>query len=425
MTDLIQRARELDARTPIGPRLLYCRCGAARHQHRGAKHTGAHPPTDCRRYRRDPADLLLERAQDGAHQGLGQDLATYDRTHRRTGHNRTNRPAGTWSIGASDTASCRRAIQYRERPPVDYTPAPADKRAAMAGTLIHDSAAARRRALYPWRLYEQPVILPGLDRPSHFDEYDPITGVLYDFKTAGDWKWANVGDNGPPEAEWDQVQLYGFALTMVGHAVREVRIIYLERKSGVDEEFARPYDEATARRALARLTAIATALDVGAELPRDRSGPSTDPICKRFCPARVHCWNMTEAEQAGRSPESFTLVEDRADIEWALAEYDRHRAAKSAAAKQQEFAQVLLLGVPAGSYGEFEYDKTSDRLNDPEPDPVARALQLEEFWDYPADQRPALSELDYPTKRKKVSGRTVVRRVRAAKRDKARREQGT
>lgn len=274
----------------------------------------------------------------------------------------------------------------------------------------------RRRALHPWRLYEQPVVLPGLDRPSHYDEYDPITGTLYDFKTAGDWQWAQVGEHGPSEQVWDQVQLYSLALTMADQVVREVRIIYFERKSGLDEEFSRPYDEAAARRALARLTAVATALDVGAQLPRDRSGPTTDPICRRFCPARIHCWNMTEAEQAGRSPESFTLIKDRDDIEWALTEYDRHRSAKSAAAKQQEIAAALLDGIPPGPYGEFEYRKTGGRLKDPEPDPVARAQQLEAFWDYPPSQRPALAELDYPTKQVRTNGSTQVLRVRAAKR---------
>ncbi|GAA2746193.1 hypothetical protein GCM10010440_36970 [Kitasatospora cinereorecta] len=412
---LIQRARELAAAaTVIGPRMLPCRCGAPRHVHRGAKRSGGHAPTACGRYRRDPADLLRERAQAGTGRSLGQDLAEYDRARRRS--RRVPRPKGHWSIGASDTTSCRRAIWYRENPPPGYTPAPTDRRAATAGILIHDSVAARRRALYPWRLYEQRVTLPGLDRPSRYDEYDPITGILYDFKTAGDWQWSQVGEKGPAEEVWDQAQLYALALVLAGELVREVRIIYFERKSGADEEFARPYDENAARRALARLTAIATALDLGTELPRDRSGPSNDPICRRYCPARIHCWNMQEAASAGRSPESYTLIEDRADIEWALADYDRHRAAKSDADKQQSIAKTLLQGVPYGTYGEYEYVRTGGRLKDPEPDLTARVRQLEAFWDNPPGERPSLHELDYPTKRVQTASRAEVRRVRAAKR---------
>ncbi|MFJ8043780.1 hypothetical protein ACIRBX_25090 [Kitasatospora sp. NPDC096147] len=414
---LIRRARELAADATTGPCPLPCRCGAPRHEHRGRKRSGGHPETACSRYRRDPADVLLERAQAGAARSLGDDLAEHDRGRRRR---RPARPARQWSIGASDTTSCRRAIWYRENPPPGYTPAPTDRRAARAGTLIHDSVAARRKALYPWRLYEQKVTLPGLDRPSRYDEYDPVTGVLYDFKTAGDWQWEQVGQHGPAEPVWDQAQLYALALTLDGNPVAQVRIIYFERKSGQDEEFTRPYDEAAARRALARLTAIATALDLGTPLPRDRSGPTNDPICRRFCPARIDCWKMTEAKAAGRSPESFTLIEDRDDIEWALGEYDRHRQAKSAADKQQVLAKTLLEGVPYGTYGEYEWVRTGGRARDPGPDVPGRAAQLEGLWDLPSEERPPLAELTYPTKTTVTPFREEVRRVRAAKRGQSR-----
>ncbi|MFJ4189419.1 hypothetical protein [Kitasatospora sp. NPDC089509] len=415
MQPLIEQARTIARARLIGPSPLPCRCGAPRHTHRGQKRSGGHPSTNCARYHRDPADVLLERAQTAAHARLGDDLAASERTGRRRRPRRPKKP-GQWSIGASDTSSCRRAIWYRENPPPGYAPAPVDRRAARAGTLIHDSVSRRRRALYPWRLYEQSVTLPGLDRPSRYDEYDPVTGVLYDYKTAGDWKWGLVGNDGPPETEWDQTQLYGLALNLAGDVVTEVRIIYFERKSGEDEEFTRPFDEQAARRALGRLTAIATALDLGTAPPRDRSGPSTDVICRRFCPARIHCWSMAEAQAAGRSPESYTLVTDKADIEWALGEYDRHRAAKSTAEKAQNVAKALLDGVPPDTYGEYEYVRTAGRLKDPEPDHQARVRQLEAFWDSPLNERPALHELDYPTKRSRTSGNTQVRRVRASKR---------
>ncbi|MFB8235520.1 hypothetical protein ACFC58_03120 [Kitasatospora purpeofusca] len=413
MNPLIDRAHALAASQGVGPSFLPCRCGAPRHVHRGRKRSGGHPPTGCARYRRDPADTLLERARDAASHSLGDDLATYERTRRTR---RPAKPKGHWSIGASDATSCRRAIGYRENPPPGYTPAPTDRRAATAGILIHDSVAARRRALYPWRRYEQRVTLPGLDRPSRYDEYDPVTGILYDFKTAGDWQWARVGVNGPAEEVWDQVQLYALAVTLAGDVVHEVRIIYFERKSGAAEEFSRPYDEAVARRALARLTAIATALDLGVELPRDRSGPTNDPICRRFCPARIDCWSMTQAASAGRSPESYTLVQNRADIEWALAEYDRQRTAKSDADRAQAQAKTLLDGVPYDTYGDYEWARVGGRLKDPEPDLTARVRQLEAFWDNPPNERPALAELQYPTKQARTGGRDEVRRVRAARR---------
>ncbi|WP_327074450.1 hypothetical protein OG196_31920 [Kitasatospora purpeofusca] len=415
MHSSIERARALAEAQVIGPSLLPCRCGAPRYVHRGRKRSGGHAPSNCVRYRRDPADVLLERARAAADQSLSDDLAAYERARRRT--RRTAKPKGHWSIGASDTTSCRRAIWYRENPPPGYTPAPTDRRAATAGTLIHDSVAARRRALYPWRRYEQRVTLPGLDRPSRYDEYDPVTGVLYDFKTAGDWQWARVGENGPAEEVWDQAQLYALALVLAGDVVHEVRIIYFERKSGADEEFARPYDEDAARRALARLTSIATALDLGTELPRDRSGPTNDPICRRYCPARIACWNMAAAQSAGRSPESYTLIGDRADIEWALAEYDRHRTAKSDAEKAQTAAKTLLDGVPYDTYGEYEWVRVGGRLKDPEPDLTGRVRQLEAFWDNPPNERPPLAELEYPTKQGRTGGRDEVRRVRAARRN--------
>ncbi|QKW22303.1 hypothetical protein HUT16_27380 [Kitasatospora sp. NA04385] len=410
---LIERARALASAQVFGPGLAPCRCGAPRHVHQGRKSLGSHSATNCARYRRDPADVLLERAQAAANNRLGQDLAQSDRPRRRRRPRRPKKP-GEWSIGASDTGSCRRAIWYRENPPPGYVPAPVDRRAALAGTLIHDSISRRRRALYPWRLQEQSVTLPGLDRPSRYDEYDPVTGVLYDYKTAGDWKWAVVGESGPPETEWDQGQLYALALHLAGQLVVEVRIVYYERKSGADEEFSRPFDEQAARRALGRLTAIATALDLGTALPRDRSGPSTDVICRRYCGARIDCWSINQAEAAGRSPESYTLVTDADDIEWALGEYDRTRAEKSKAEKAQNVAKALLDGIPPATYGEFEYVHTGGRLKDPEPDPAARLRQLEGLWDLPETERPALAELDYPTKRTRTTSRMEVRRVRAA-----------
>lgn len=263
----------------IGPRLDPCVCGAPRHEHRGRTRQGGHA-NGCRRYRLDPAYPLAWAAHLADSRSLYRDALDYDNLQRA---GRPPRAEGEWSLGPSDVTTCPRAIWYRNLPPDDLVTNPTDKHAAVIGGIIHDGYQRAQQELYPWRLFERYVEVPGLDREGRYDSFDPITGVLTDIKTAGDWVWDHLAADGPDEDVWEQPQLYGLALTRLGYTVRTVRLVYVERKSGYDEPYERPYDEQAALAALDRLVGYATALDNGEVLPRSRSGPSTDPICRRYC----------------------------------------------------------------------------------------------------------------------------------------------
>ena len=394
-------------------RTLWCVCGQPVAEHPGKANGGGLPEAGCKRRRLDPESRTLLAAGRTVERTLGQDLRAGDlsRNRARTKHKRKH---GKWGVGASDASSCRAAIGYRENPPADLVTNVVDKRAALMGTIIHEGVRRIRKRRYPWRSYEMDVFVPGFDTVSRCDEYDPILGIVFDLKTSGSAKWDMIAVDGPPEGEWEQVMLYGLGLRAAGHFVHEVRIVYVQRADGRDEVYVRPYDEAVALAAVDRLTAVLDMLDHDVQPPRDREGPSTDAICRNYCPARDHCWNVPEAERQGRSPESWTLVMDDADVEHVLGEYVAHRTVEGAAKKEKERYKALFEGVPEGQYGDIVYRHNGGNLLPPAESPTARVTQLEQFYDLPEDQRPPLVDLPYPKVQKRSNKVLQVKPVRAA-----------
>ena len=289
------------------------------------------------------------------------------------------------------------------------------------GTIIHAEVTRKMRLLYPWREYAGKVRIPGLDRDSEFDSYDPVIAEVEDYKTAGDWRWDVLGDEGPDESVWEQVMLYALALEAMGRPVKTVRVSYIKRCNGHDETFVRDYDEQMAKAALDRLLGYATALDLGIELPRTGLGPANDPLCRR-CFAREHCWNTGAAAAAGRSPESFTILgAEPADesIIWAVQEKVEQAKVRLDAEKAEKVAKTLLDGVEPGRYGDYEGYSSGGGGG---VDPYARVRQLEEFYDMPEDERPPLDALPVPQKHKysfikwgRVRKATLAAEAKAAK----------
>lgn len=417
----VTRARRLieDGAIPYGPRTAPCVCRAGLHEHAGASHTGGCKRTGCKRYRADLAYELACRALDAQHVTLGHALREADNIERRQHYALNPRQPGEWSIGASDTSTCPRKIQYRNAPPEDFKPDPEDKREARMGTIIHAEVTRKMRLLYPWREFAGRVLIPGLDRESEFDAYDPITAELEDYKTAGDWRWDVLGENGPDEHVWEQVMLYALALEAAGRPVRTVRVSYIKRCNGHDETFIRPYDEQAAKAALDRLLGYATSLDLGLDLPKTGTGPSSDALCRR-CFARSHCWNMDRAAELRRSPESVTVLgedPEREQVAWAIGEKVAAAAARLAAEKVEDQAKVLLEGLDPGRYGDFE---GKEQWGGGGEDHKARREQLEQFYDLDPDERPVLEALSVPQKRRYKF--TKWGRVRKATLDKEARE---
>lgn len=395
---------------PHGPRPETCMCGAPRWEHTGKSFSGKCLRTECQRYRRDVVDVLVEKALTASVMTFGDELREFERRERAK---RTRRAEGTLGIGPSDTTSCPRKIEYRERPPADFVPDPEDKRPARIGGMIHRDWQNVSQALYSWRLHEFNVQIPGLDtKNSRVDRYDPVTAVLDDGKTAGNWAWDHLGDEGPDEDVWEQVQIYGLALNRMGLPVRTVRLVYIKRENGHDEIFTRPYDEAVAMRALDRLLGYAATLDAGGHLPRTRSGPSTDGLC-RGCFARSHCWNLPRAKELRRSGESLTVLGEDVDpveVEFFAAGVYAAEREKAAADLRRKEGLALLEGIAPGPYGAFEVGEGGRWM----PDPKKRIAQLEGLFDEPDGKRPALAELPEPPKRR--DRWTTVKPVRAAKR---------
>jgi len=411
------RARKIIAAGyPIGPRMHPCICTAPRHTHSGAKFTGGHEPTGCRRYRRDNADALAEKAMEADRSDVLDDIVAWHTSL----YPRPKPTPGGWSIGPSDIGNCRRRIQLRERPPADLIRNDVDESAAVLGDIWHDVTRRARQYRYPWRKYEFELAIPGLDRPGRCDEYDPLTATGVDYKTLSEYQWEVIGDHGAHEKHWGQLAVYCYALTCLGYEVTVMRIIYIRRATGECEYHDRPYSEAYAKDALAELTSTALALDLGQELPRDGRGPSSDIICSKFCDVRDYCWNVKAAEAAGRSPESYTLLgehPEREAIEWAAAQARDWKDNESEATREYKAAVPLLGGVPDGTYGEYVVKEKSRLMPDYKSYYQGVMREYEVYCLTPADQRGEfadwLARIPLPHRRDTW---TEVKRVRHANR---------
>lgn len=368
MPHTIKRASELVAEgwAAQDPREYPCVCQVPKAVHNGANNTGGVTGEPCRRYRLDPAWDLAYRALDAQTTTLGQALRRANAIIRAQHYRNNPRKPGEWSIGASDAGTCPRAIQYRNAPPEGFEPDWEDKREADAGSMLHEGITMRMRLIYPWWEFAGRVRIPGLDRDSEFDAYDPITGEVIDWKTAGRWKWDRIGEDGPPEDVWDQLMLYALALIAAGYTVHTVRASYYNREKGHDEAFVRDYDDVQAKAALDRLLGYAQALDLGLDLPKTGTGPTNDPLCKR-CFARSDCWNIDRAVQIGRSPESLTVLGEDPDVDamiWAIERKIAAAKMTNEAKKATEEAKTLLDGVEPGRYGDYEGWQTSTGQRD-------------------------------------------------------------
>lgn len=348
-----------------------------------------------------------------------QVLRQWDQARHRSGKTTRAREAGRWGVGPSDLSSCQRAVWYRENPPDGYVPDDVPVAAAALGTMIHTGFTEARRLAFPWRKFDMQVTIPGTDTTGTLDEWDPVLGRVTDYKTAGSYKWAKVALT-PPMGEWNQVLVYGFCLAAEGHDIREVEIVVINRENGDIETHVRPYDPDLAMDAVLEIHAMINALDEGRELPRVRAGdtllgPTVDTLCRTYCPAVRHCWNLDEVPE-GRSPEGALLAVDDPDIEAAAARYEAARVREKEAEAEKEYARALLQGVPAAEYGAFEV-RWQGGNSKQVPDLLARIEVLEtELIDAAADSRPPKTpwELPSPTRAKTSPVTIRVKPKRAA-----------
>lgn len=331
-------------------------------------------------------------------------------------------PSGKSGPSPSDAGTCRRQLWYRDRPPADYTPRVIDSRRAAIGTLIHKAGAAARAVRYPWRRYELPVEVPGLDRDGRADEYDPVLARVTDWESAGQAKWDVVGAGGPTDEKWAQVRIYGYALDMLGYPVRDLEIISINRDTGDEEHFREEYDPALSLAALDALIEAATMIEAGIVPPRDGLGPS-DWRCK-WCPALDHCWQTERAAKLDRSPESLVTlgeIPDDPSIAWAAREILRLSAKRLELEKREKLAKSLIQGITPDAYDTDAPDGGVELYHDWSTSYAYKAAfeRLRDLYELPDGVRPPIEEVGQVEK--KISKNTAVRRPRVADREADRR----
>lgn len=324
-------------------------------------------------------------------------------------------PSGQSGPRVSDAGACPRAVWYRERPPAGYVPRDdIDRRRAALGTLIHQAADAARAPRYPWRRYKLRIAIPGLDKPGEVDEYDPVLGMVIDDKTAGRAKWDLIGEDGPTEAQWAQVRIYGYALEMAGYPVRLLRIIAINRDTGAEEHFDEEYDPGLGLAALDELIAVATMIEAGVTPPRAGYGPR-DWRCQ-WCEALHHCWQTERAAELGRSPESLIALGEHPEdpsIAWAAREILDLSKRRLELEKAEKRAKALVQGIKPDVYGKDSaepvevYDDWSTSYGYKDAYEKAAALIDVLAALVPEDMRPDLAEVTVERKRTR---NTAVRR---------------
>ncbi|MFI7608837.1 hypothetical protein ACIBTV_27505 [Micromonospora sp. NPDC049366] len=392
--DMMAAAALLDA-GPVDPDLIPCgRCGEPPLVH-DADHPHETPPAYA---------LALAAAAADGREVMADLVEHLDAEHV---------PSGKKGPSASDAGKCRRALWYRDRPPADYVPRTIDSRRAALGTILHKANAEVRAVRYPWRRYELRVAVPGLDRDCLVDEYDPVLGRVGDLKSAGEAKWAIVGDDGPTADQWAQLRINAYALDFAGYPVRELELIQVNRDTGAEEHFREDYDPAAGLAALDDLIEAATMVEAGVVPPRDGYGPR-DWRCQ-WCPAMDHCWQTARAAELKRSPESLIALGETPDdpsIAWAGREVLTLSKARLELEKREARAKALLQGITPGQYdkdapdgGVEIVDKWSTSYGYKEAYETIRDL-----YELPDDVRPPLDQVgDVPKKRSKSTGVTKPR----------------
>jgi hypothetical protein len=301
-------------------------------------------------------DEIVERALSGMRADFGDD--------RRAWRAATDpyvpspRAPGEFSVRPSDVDGCGRQVWYRNFRPELGTD-PSFKGEADAGQMVEGLFVTVRQDRYPWRQYQREVRIPGVDSVGKIDEYDPVTGSVVEVKSAGRATWDYVQTHGPRPGHKGQAHLYGLALEAEGKPPARIDVIYVNRDNLRTVIFSYPWDDrarTVAAAAQDELLGLLTALEVstltGEPLERDRSGPSSDEICRR-CPFRTACWNLDVAARHGRSGESVTILgvsPDDEKVAWAIGQVVAANGLRNEADKHAKATKPLIDGLPPGVY---------------------------------------------------------------------------
>jgi len=288
------------------------------------------------------------------------------------------------TLGPSDTGRCLRQAAYAHH---DTTPTEPDraKQAARLGSLLHLGYAVVVRDLGdPFRNTEVEVVIPGLAAPGHADDVDWRHRVVLDLKTAKDRTWQRWVTYGLPDRMWDQVELYGYGLSIVAPGEWTVGIVLLNRETGEEARFERAGDPDRGRDLADVLVARQEALDASErpeEFPREGNGPGRGMPCD-WCPWVSECWGTVDTDCTQLSVQAAIIADSPAAIESTGLAYLAARETESKAQEAKATARVYLQGIPAGTYGTVKITWRGGREAEMVPDPEAMEERLVDLGEH-------------------------------------------
>lgn len=234
-------------------------------------------------------------APDALDQQLQRDLYAYEQIEQEL---RDPAPGPSDVAVLHPPAGCRRRLAYRVQGAEPTDPVPAWLvRSAIMGKAVHLVAAQARRELHPDWLVEEPVTVPGFDRPGQLDAYDPASGTVDDVKSKSDHAYRAVLERGQAAAhERDQVLLYGLALEAgqpgLQVAVKRCSVTYVNRSTGDQFVDSWTYDRAAAEQVALAMYGVLDLVESrpADDIPRDGRNPAWKPCDS--CPFRRRCWDL-------------------------------------------------------------------------------------------------------------------------------------
>lgn len=275
------------------------------------------------------------------------DLAAYEAAHPH--------PAG---IGPSDIGECPRRVFYRVTgTPQDREEAAILRATAWLGAAVHQAIAEARKHAHPTWLVEQPVTVPGMERPGTCDAYMDDLRNVDDVKTkSGRGFDAILGRGKAYDSDVEQTELYALGLEDAGHEVATCSVTYVDRngyqREGEHGVFVDSwsYDRKRALRAVGRLNALQDAVDDGVVPARAGGGPGTGRPCDS-CPWIKTCWNLDKVPEGYTAQSAFLAP---AEVAEAAAQLHALRQEASEIDKAQDYLKLQLQGHGGAVFTDHE-----------------------------------------------------------------------
>lgn len=281
----------------------------------------------------------------------------------------TRRQAGRDPLGLSMSGlggcSKRNAYSVAGTPPSDV-PEPEEARMALLGVGAHDwflpaLARAIEAKTGAVSLVEHPVSLTvaGITIGGTLDL--TFDDVVIDLKTIREWKLGVIRRKGAYDEHRLQVLGYAYARWQAGHTVRWVAYLYMDRSTGEVQVVVEEFTTAAAEAVMRRIEDIKRLAGDPDSAPREGRGPGVSLICDR-CNWLKRCWGPDAV--AGNTGPQTILAETPAGLLEILALYIEAASVSGGAARDKEFAKLVLSRTKDGTHGPYVLGHAKDGLDD-------------------------------------------------------------